>query len=346
MRVLVTGHKGYIGTVMVPILIAEGHEVVGLDSDLYKSCTFAEGVAEIPDITCDIRDVEKDDLIDCDAIIHLAGLSNDPLGNLDPEITMEINHIATVRLAELAKEAGISRFVFSSTCSVYGAAGKEIVDEESDFNPVTPYGKSKILAENGISRLADVDFCPTYMRSATAYGSSPRLRFDLVINNLVAWAASTGLIFLKGDGSAWRPVVHVEDIARAFISVLHAPKDKVHNQAFNVGITEENYRIKSLAEIVKTAVPNSRIDFADGAGPDKRSYRVNCNKLKCNFPGFKPLWNAKRGADQLYEVIQASKVNQQDFEGSKFNRSEHIKQLLKEGSLDPSLRWNKTAELR
>lgn len=346
MRVLVTGHKGYIGTVMVPMLIAEGHEVVGLDSDLYKSCTFTEGLFDIPDINTDIRDVEKDDLIGFEAILHLAGLSNDPLGNLDPEITMDINYEATVRISELAKEAGVSRFIFSSTCSVYGAAGEEIVNEASDFNPVTPYGRSKMFAENGISKLADADFCPTYLRSATAYGASPKIRFDLVINNLVAWGASTSVINLKGDGSAWRPVVHVEDIANAFISVLHAPREKVFNQAFNVGITDENYRIKTLADIVKTAVPGSRIEFADGAGPDKRSYRVNCNKLPRFLPEFKPVWNAKRGADQLYEVIQASKLNHQDFEGPKFSRSEHIKQLLIEGSLDNTLRWNNTAELR
>ncbi|MFN2158571.1 MAG: NAD-dependent epimerase/dehydratase family protein [Anaerolineales bacterium] len=346
MRVLVTGHKGYIGTVMVPMLIEDGHKVIGLDSNLYGSCTFMEGLVDVPEMQIDIRDVQKEDLDRFDAIIHLAGLSNDPLGNLDPELTMEINYLSTVRLSEIAKEVGISRFLFSSTCSVYGAAGEQVVDEESDFNPVTPYGQSKALAEKGISKLAGEDFCPTFLRSATAYGSSPRLRFDLVINNLVAWAASTGVIYLKGDGSAWRPVVHVEDIARAFIAVLHASKEKVNNQAFNVGITQENYRIKTLADIVNVAVPGSRIEYADGAGPDKRSYRVNCNKLHHELPEFKPIWDARKGAEQLFDVIQASRISQKDFEGPKFNRSEHIKQLLQEGSLDQSLRWNKAAEIR
>ncbi|MFC2053422.1 NAD-dependent epimerase/dehydratase family protein [Chloroflexota bacterium] len=343
MRILLTGHKGYIGTIMVPMLIKEGYDVVGLDSDLYRLCTFKGELIKVPELNMDIRDVNMEDLKGFDALIHLAGLSNDPLGNINPDLTREINHIGAVRLARLAKEAGVSRFLFASTCSIYGAAGEEYVDEESDFHPITPYGLSKILAEKDISKLADEDFCPSYLRNATAYGSSPRLRFDLVMNNLVAWASSTGKIYLKGDGSAWRPIVHIEDIARAFIVLLNTPKEKINNQSFNVGLTEENYRIKDLAEVVKAVVPESKVEYADGAKPDKRSYRVNFNKLKLNFPNFIPSWDARRGAEQLFEELKVYKVSQQDFEGPKFKRSEHIKYLMKKGYLEPSLRWNRAA---
>ncbi|MBC7172328.1 MAG: SDR family oxidoreductase, partial [Polyangiaceae bacterium] len=223
MRVLLTGHKGYIGTVLAPMLEAAGHEVHGLDSDIFERCTFGAPPREIPWTRKDIRDVELRDVEGFDAVIHLAGLSNDPLGDLDPALTYEINHHATVRLAELARRAGVHRFLFSSSCSNYGASdGESILDEESELRPVTPYGKAKALAEQDLAALADSRFCPVYLRNATAYGVSPRLRFDLVLNNLVAWAHTTGAVHLKSDGSAWRPLVHIEDISRAFLALLTA----------------------------------------------------------------------------------------------------------------------------
>jgi len=341
MRILVTGHKGYIGTVLVPTLLEDGHNVVGLDSDLYESCTFGNGLQDIPALKKDIRDVSIDDLDGFDAILHLAGLSNDPLGNLKPLLTYEINYIASVRLARTAKKAGVARFLFSSSCSTYGAAGDNILNEDAQFNPVTPYGISKVLAESEIANLADENFSPAYLRNATAYGVSPRLRFDLVLNNLVAWAFTTGRVHLKSDGTPWRPIVHIEDISRAFMAVLHAPRELIHNQAFNVGINEENYRISELAEIVKATVPGCRIAYAEGAGPDERCYRINCNKLTQLLPDFKPQWNATLGAEQLYMAYKETGLSLDEFEGPTYQRIAHINKLKSEGLLDESLRWSK-----
>ena len=341
MRIVVTGHCGYIGTVMVPMLIAEGYDVVGLDSDLFEQCTFGEEIRRIPALRKDIRDVERSDLEGFDAVIHLAGLSNDPLGDLNPALTHEINCIASVRLARLAKNAGISRFVFSSSCSNYGAGGEALLDEESPFNPVTPYGVSKVRVEQELAKLASPDFSPTFLRNATAYGVSPRLRFDLVLNNLVAWAFTTGLVYIKSDGTPWRPIVHVTDISRAFIAVLRAPRDLVHNQAFNVGRNGDNYRIRDLADIVKETVPGCRIEYAKDAGPDKRCYRVNSSKIVRVLQEFKPQWNARKGAQELYEAYQKVGVRLEDFEGPKYKRIDHIKQLLKSGRLGQDLRWRK-----
>lgn len=338
MHVLVTGNKGYIGAILVPMLIAAGHRVSGYDSDIFSRCTFAGAVPAIPTLEKDIRDVRATDLDGFDAVLHLAGLSNDPLGNLNPRLTYEINHAASVRLAELAKAAGVARFVFSSSCSTYGAAGDDMLDEYSTFSPVTPYGESKVWAERDIGRLADADFSPVFLRNATAYGVSPRLRFDLVLNNLVAWAVATGRIYLKSDGSPWRPLVHIEDIARAFLAVLEAPREAVHNQAFNVGQDKENYRIRELAEIVAGTVPNCRIEYAEDAGPDKRCYRVDCGKLPRTVPEFAPRWNARRGAEELYLAFKDAGITVREFEGAGFSRIAHLKYLLENGIIDASLR--------
>ncbi len=339
MRVLLTGHKGYIGTVMVPLLLASGHEVVGLDTDLYERSTFGDGIPTIPELRKDIRDVEAADLQGYDAVVHLAGLSNDPLGDLNPGLTHEINYLASVRLAQLAKQAGIERFVFSSSCSNYGAAGDTPVDEDSTFNPVTPYGVSKARTEQDVTLLADDDFSPTFLRSATAYGVSPRLRFDLVLNNLVAWAFTTGKVHIKSDGTPWRPIVHIEDISRAFLAVLNAPREVVHNQAFNVGRTSENYRIREIADIVKETVPGCEIEYAADAGPDKRCYRVDCDKIARTLPEFQPQWTAKKGAEQLYQAYKRIGLSLDEFEGTRYKRIAHIKYLISSNLLDENLRW-------
>jgi nucleoside-diphosphate-sugar epimerase len=271
--------------------------------------------------------------------LHLAGLSNDPLGNLNPNLTHEINYLASVKLAELAKEAGVSRYIFSSSCSNYGAGGVDWLNEESAFNPVTPYGESKVKVEQDVSQLADDNFSPIFLRNATAYGVSPRLRFDLVLNNLVAWAFTTGQIYIKSDGTPWRPIVHIEDISRAFIAVLEAPREVIHNQAFNVGRNEDNYQIRDLAEIVKETVPNCRIEYAPDAGPDKRCYRVDCSRIAQILPNFQPQWNARKGAVELYEAYQKVGLTLEEFEGPKYQRIAHIKYLISHNLLDENLRW-------
>ena len=339
MRILVTGNKGYIGTVLTPLLRVEGHDVVGLDSDLFEQCTFGEAFPDVPIIRKDIRDLQPSELKGFDAVIHLAALSNDPLGNLNPMLTYEINHKASVRLAQLAKEVGVARFLFSSSCSTYGAAGENMLTEEADFNPVTPYGHSKVLVEQDVSKLADDRFSPTFLRNATAYGVSPRLRFDIVLNNLVAWAYTTGLVFIKSDGSPWRPIIHIEDISRAFITMLEAPRELIHNQAFNIGINSENYRVRELAEIVRETVPGCRIEYARDAEPDKRTYRVDFSKLARTFPDFKIKWNAHLGAQELFAAYKKVGLKLEEFEGPRYKRIDHIKKLIVEGRLDSTLRW-------
>ena len=346
MKVLVTGSQGYIGTILVPILIQKGHEVIGLDTDYYKRCTFSAEVPENNFIKIDIRDIQREDIEGFDAIIHLAGLSNDPLGDYRPELTKDINEKASVRLAMLAKEAGIKRFLFASSCSNYGSAGSDFLDEEASFNPVTPYGISKVQVEAALSEMADDDFSPTYLRASTAYGLSPRLRFDLVANNLTAWAFTTGKVYLKSDGTPWRPIVHVEDIALAYIAVLHAPRDVVHNEAFNVGTTTENYQIKEIAEIVQDIVPNCKVDYAPDAGPDKRCYRVNCDKIARCLHEFKPQWTARRGIEQLYNEYKKVGLTLDEFEGPKYMRIAHIKSLIDKKQLSENLRWKESDQLQ
>ncbi len=339
MKVMVTGNLGYIGTVLVPMLMDEGHEVVGYDYDLFERCTFTGSLVEVPQIRKDVRDAGSADLEGVEAIIHLAGLSNDPLGDYQPSLTEDINYHASVTLAKLAKEVGVQRFLFASSCSNYGGAGEDFLDEHAAFNPVTPYGVSKVKVEAALQELADDSFCPTYLRASTAYGVSPRLRFDLVLNNLTAWAMTTGLVYLKSDGTPWRPIVHVSDICRAYIAALHAPRELVFNAAFNVGTTSENYQIRELAEIVAEVVPDCRVEFAADAGPDKRCYRVDCNHITRTLHGFKPQWTARRGAEELYAEYKRVGLTLEEFEGPKFMRIAHVKQLIEQQLLDPDLRW-------
>ncbi len=343
MRVLVTGHKGYIGSVMVPMLLNRGFDVVGLDNDLYDGAIFGDvslygGVPCVPYLRKDIRDVEPCDLKDVDSIVHLCALSNDPLGNFDPNITYEVNCQASIKLAKLAKKVGVKRLLFTSSCSVYGVAKTDIVTEESEPNPVTAYGSSKIRAEEAISALANSDFTPVFMRPATAYGVSPMLRFDLVLNNFVAWAYTSNIVLLKSTGTAFRPIVHIEDISRAFIAALTAPKDVVHNQVFNVGQTEENYIIRDLAKIAKETVPKSKIRYAKDASVDKRSYRVDFSKISSKLPTFKPKWNARSGAKQLYDAFKQYGIVLEDFEGPRYRRISLLENNVANGVLDKNLR--------
>jgi len=339
MRVLVAGDRGYIGAVLAPFLRGAGHEVDGLDLGLYEGCDLGPG---LPDArgraTLDMRATTPAELAGYDAVLCLAALSNDPLGDLNPAATYSVNLAGTLHLARSAKEAGVGRFLFSSSCSLYGAAGSGAVAEDARMFPVTPYGESKVAAERELSGLADDNFSPTYLRNATAYGASTRLRLDIVVNNLTAVAVTTGQVRLESDGTPWRPLVHIEDISRAFLAMLEAPRELVHDQAFNVGRAQDNVQVRDIAEMVRDAVPGSAVSLADGAGPDLRDYRVDFAKLDTTFPDLKMQWSVREGIDELVQSYAKYGLTYDDFTSSRYVRLRRIRELLDAGIVDEMLR--------
>ncbi|GGR62731.1 NAD-dependent epimerase/dehydratase family protein [Streptomyces roseolus] len=338
MRVLLTGHQGYLGTVMAPVLAAAGHEVVGLDAGLFADCVLGPAPADPPGHRVDLRDVTAEHVAGVDAVIHLAALSNDPLGSLAPELTYDINHHASVRLARLARDAGVRRFLYASTCSVYGAAGGDgLVGEDAPLRPVTPYAESKVRVEDDLHALADGDFSPVYLRNATAFGFSPRLRADIVLNNLVGHALLSGEVLVLSDGTPWRPLVHAEDIARAFAAALTAPREAVHDRAFNIGGEGNNVTVAEIAEQVAEAVEGSKVVITGETGADPRSYRVDFSRFRAAVPGFDCAWSVKRGALELADAYRAHGLGREAFE-RRFTRLAVLRASAEAGAVDDTLR--------
>jgi len=339
MRVLVTGHRGYIGVELVPLLRKAGLDVVGLDTGFFDDSDFRAPPDEVPELEVDLRDVTADHLRGVDAVVHLGALSNDPLGDLNPDLTYDINLRASVNLARAAKTAGVGRYVFASSCSLYGAGADGHLSETAAFNPVTPYGESKVRTELEVGPLADASFAPVYLRNATAYGVSRRLRADIVVNNLVGHALTTGKVTMTSDGTPWRPLVHIGDISRGVIAALTAPADAVRNQAFNIGRTQENFRIREVAELVAQVVPDCEVSFAAGASPDARNYRVDFAKAEKALPGYTPQWTLRAGIEELYDAYKRHHMTRDEFFGPRYYRLKVIRGRIERGELDKDLRW-------
>ncbi len=338
MRVMVTGTEGYLGCLLGTELLRDGHEVLGVDAGFYKAGWLYNGLDTTPQtLVKDVRDVQHEDFAGVDAVVHMAELSNDPLGQLSPTITYEVNHQGSIRLAKLAKEAGVERFVYMSSCSVYGVA-EGVVDETSALNPQTAYAECKALVERDLTPLADDGFSPTMLRNATAFGASPRMRFDIVLNNLAGLAWTTGKIAMVSDGSPKRPLVHALDIARAIRCVLEAPREAIHRQVFNVGSNEQNYRVRDIAEVVGATFPGAEVTFG-AASEDNRSYEVSFDKIASELPGFSCEWNAQSGAEQLHRVFRAIDLDETTFTGRGHTRLKQLEYLIKSGQLDEKLFW-------
>jgi nucleoside-diphosphate-sugar epimerase len=342
MKVLVTGVEGYIGVLLAPMLLDRGHEVIGLDTGYYRDgWLYSDNrhFRQFPRlINKDLRLIGLAEVEGCDAVIHLAELSNDPLGQNKPEVTHKINHIGSVRLAELAKKAGAERFVYTSSCSVYGAGTGDFLDEQASTNPQTAYAHCKVNVERDVGRMADDNFSPIFLRNATAYGPSPRMRFDIVVNNLTGWARTTGRIAMTSDGTPWRPLVHVLDICNAIVSALEAPRDAIHNEIFNVGRNEDNYRIREIAEVVADVFPDCELSLGDSTG-DNRSYRVNFDKITSELPGFAAQWDIAAGAKQLRKTYERIDMAESDFGFRAFTRLKQLEYLIRTRQIDEEFFW-------
>lgn len=338
-RILVTGHNGYLGSVMVPLLQGAGHEVIGLDMGYFRACTLGTDNTSVPEITKDLRAIAPPDLQGFDAVIHLAALSNDPIGNLNADWTRQINAEGTVRLATMAKAAGVRRFLFSSSCIMYGMSEAAVVDETSPLAPQTEYARSKVVAEDALRALADDRFSPVYCRNGTVYGLSPRMRFDTVLNNFMGSAFTTGRVEVHSDGTPWRPVVHVQDVARYFKLMLEAPLQDIHNEAFNMGVESLNLQVREIAEIAVEAVPGAQLTMTPKPGADQRTYKADFSKFSRTFPDFEFQWTARKGAQELYEAFRAIALKFEDFTDKRFTRLRWLDHLLEAGMLDDQLRW-------